>query len=303
MNSIQEFNSLLNKSTMKQSKQKINYKEQVMRICSNLLSELENKNSMCVIGAGRMSDIDITFFVPFFKKIVLTDIDTESIYTEINSNKKLEFQKRKLEVIRTEYTGFELNHFFELLKPNIIKADSFEKIEIELQKLLKGLDEYKFLKDYDDTFDFMFLSPIYTQLIYNQVLRECSVLRELGYQEHLIKFIEDYMLDEMIQVIDRFNRNIVRVLNSEGRLMVLSDIFEVESGSTFYKRIEHSIHNYDVMEEIYESYKNTYGMGLGDYGLYNLDEKLDTKLSKWLIWPYAEKKNFVVKLKILKKKT
>ena len=45
-------------------------------------------------------------------------------------------------------------------------------------------------------------------MIYNQGLRECSILRENGYPEHLIKYIESILLDEMVEVINRFNNNI-----------------------------------------------------------------------------------------------
>jgi hypothetical protein len=43
-------------------------------------------------------------------------------------------------------------------------------------------------------------------------------------------------------------------------------------------------------------------MGLGDYGLYNLDEKMEGNLTKWLVWPFREETNLIVKLKIYIKK-
>ena len=44
-----------------------------------------------------------------------------------------------------------------------------------------------------------------------------------------------------------------------------------------------------------------HGIGIGDYGLLNLDEKLKSYLSRWLIWPFDGSTSFVVKLKIYKK--
>ena len=303
MKKIEQFNYQLNNSVTFSNKRQKMYKEQVMRVCSNLMKKIEEKDKMCIIGAGRLNDLDIMMFLRFFNEVVLTDIDiasTKDTLKKMNLNYQ---QQSTINVMRTEYTGFELNHFFDNFKERIVNCHTFEKIEQVLNSLLDGLDRYKFLKDYQNSFDLVIVSPIYTQLIYNQVLRECSMLRESGYPEHLIKYIEDFMLDEMINVITRFNNNIINTVKEEGYLFVLSDVFEVDNKSDFYRRVEYVIGNYDVMEEIYEGYKKNYGMGLGDFGLYHLDENVDSTLSKWLIWPYTENRSFIVKLKIFIKKT
>ena len=103
-------------------------------------------------------------------------------------------------------------------------------------------------------------------------------------------------------LINRFNNNVISLLNETGSLMVLSDIFELKNNSGFYRRVKNSIKNYDVMEEIYDGYKEKYGMGLGDYGLYNLDDKMQKLISRWLIWPKDEESSYIVKLKIYKNK-
>jgi hypothetical protein len=55
------------------------------------------------------------------------------------------------------------------------------------------------------------------------------------------------------------------------------------------------------MEEIYNSYKRKYGVGLGDYGLLHLDDIMRAGLSRWLLWPFNENSVFVVKLRIYNK--
>ena len=72
-------------------------------------------------------------------------------------------------------------------------------------------------------------------------------------------------------------------------------------GSDFDLRIMSGIKSKEVMDTIYQNYSAEFGMGLGDYGLYNLDEKLKSYLSRWLIWPFDGSTSFVVKLKIYKK--
>ena len=303
MSRIEIFNTHLNQSNTNLGNRSKLYKEQIMFSVSNRLKLLTNNNKVVVIGAGSMSDIDITVFARFFNEVILTDIDLKSVSEAVENSKLSYVERRKIKMIRTEYTGFEINHFFDDFKERIVNCHSFEKIEQVLNSKLKDIENYKFLKEYKGKVDFLFVSPIYTQLIYNQVLRECSILRETGYPEHNIKFIENFMLDQMIPVINRFNQNLIEALHKDGELFVLSDIFQLDTKSDFYKRVEHSIMNIDVMDEIYNGYKKQYGMGLGDYGLYNLDELLQSKMSKWLIWPFTEQSSFIVKLKIYKKRT
>ena len=298
MKRIETFNTELNKSNFNTGTGLLEYKKQVSNSIEKAIKLLPKRDKVCIIGAGKMSDFDITIFLRFFDEVIITDIDLTSVNETINYLRLPAKLRKKITIVRTEYTGFEINHFFDDFKERIVNCYTFEKIEQVLESKLKGLDRYKFLKEYENDLDFIFVSPIYTQLIYNQLMRECSVLRETGYPEHLIKFIENYMLDQMIPVIDRFNSNLISRLQKDGRLMVLSDIFQLDVKSDFYKRIEHSIKNYDVIEEIYNGYKEKYGMGLGDYGLYNLDEQMKRSVSKWMIWPFTDKQSFIIKLNI-----
>ncbi|MDC0559065.1 hypothetical protein OAO42_01500, partial [Candidatus Izimaplasma bacterium] len=122
------------------------------------------------------------------------------------------------------------------------------------------------------------------------------------YPEHLIKYIENRMLDEMVEIIDRFNVGIVNLLHTDGTMFVLSDVFQVDIGSKFDLRVQAGIKNKLVMDEIYEGYVSKFGMGLGDYGLFSLDKQLQSHVSRWMIWPFTEKVNFVIKVKIYNKK-
>ena len=54
------------------------------------------------------------------------------------------------------------------------------------------------------------------------------------------------------------------------------------------------------MEGIYNNYKNTYGMGLGDYGLKHLDTLLKPIKYRWLEWPFTKDTSLFVKVVIYK---
>jgi len=302
MKKIELFNRDLNISVEDQKTTSTSFKKQVDTNIKSVVDRLENKNKVAVIGAGKMNDFSLPFFVSNFNEVVLTDIDLLSVNEAVRFERFKKNQLEKITKIRIEYTGFEQNLFFKDFKERIVNCHTYEKLEKVVKSKLDGLEKYKFLKNYQNQIDLLYVSPIYTQLVYNQLLRECAVLRENRYPEHLIKYLEEILLEEMVSVIDRFNNNLISTLSENGMMFVLSDIFQVDVGSEFYYRITPSIKNYDVMEEIYLGYQKKYGVGLGDYGLINLDEKMESVLSKWMIWEYSNDKVFVVKLKIYKNK-
>ncbi len=301
MKLMEVFNHDLNQSLSSENEGMKAFKLQVDLILRSVIERLDESEKAIIIGAGKMKDFSLTFFVKNFNEVILTDIDLKTVNEAVKDFRYTEKLLKKLTKIRIDYTGFEKNRFFCDFKERIVNCHTFEKVDQIIKSKLNGLEDYRFLKDYNESADLIYVSPIYTQLVYNQGLRECSILRENGYPEHLIKYIESILLDEMVEVIDRFNDNIINALKPNGQLVVLSDIFQVDIGSKFYLRVKNGIRSYEVMEEIYEGYKLKYGVGLGDYGLLNLDEKLKPYLSRWLIWPYDEKSAFIVKLKIYKK--
>jgi len=301
MKEIEIFNHNLNQSLMYENKEIKAFRQQVDLIIKSVYERLNENERAIIIGAGKMKDFSLTFFVRNFKQVIITDIDLITVNESIKEFNYSPQELSKIIKIRMDYTGFEKNQFFNDFKERIINCHSFEKAEQVINSKLAGLENYQFLKVYPQSADLVFVSPIYTQLVYNQVLRELAVLRENGYPEHMIKYIESVLLEKMVGVIDHFNDNLIKTLSPLGQLVALSDIFQVDIGSSFHLRVKNGIKNHEVMEEIYEGYKSKYGIGLGDYGLLNLDEKLVPYLSRWLIWPYDDKSVFIVKLKIYKK--
>jgi len=301
MKYMEVFNRDLNNSLKQENKDVDAFRLQVDLILKSLVERLNENQRVIVIGAGKMKDFSAAFFVRSFNEVILTDVDMSSVIEAESKLKLNEKDRSKITNIRIEYTGFEKNQFFQDFKERIINCRTFDKIDQVISSKLNGLDNYKFLRKYENSGNLVYVSPIYTQLVYNQILRECSILRENGYPEHMLKYIENTMLDKMVGIIDTFNDNIIRTVKDDGYLIVLSDVFQLDKNSDFYLRVKNGIRNHEVMEEIYEGYKKKYGMGIGDFGLLNLDEKMKSYLSRWLIWPFDESSSFVVKLKIYKK--
>ncbi|QMS85957.1 hypothetical protein [Candidatus Xianfuyuplasma coldseepsis] len=293
MSKIEAFNHRLNQSYQRPQHTGNEFRDQVDMSLRSLIRTLSSKSRACIIGAGKCKDFSLPIFIEHFSHVVLTDVDLVSI-------QEWDKYQHTVQIKQVEYTGFDDALFFEDFKARVATTQSYEKLDQILQQKLSPIVEYRFLEEEFHRHDVVYVSPIYTQLVYQQFLLECSELRSHGYPEHLLKYLEEKMLEEMPAIIDRFNDNVLQLLKKDGYLMVLSDIFELNNGSDFYLRVKNGIKSKDVMDEIYEGYVNKYGIGLGDYGLYNLDEKVVEQRSKWLFWPFSEERSFAVKMKIYK---
>jgi hypothetical protein len=291
MKLIEQFNHRLNQSSEVIKNQDVSFRNQVDKTLEIIIQSMSNKENACIIGAGQCRDFSLPIFIDLFNYTLLTDIDEKTVLEMVDTSSRLQFKQ-------VEYTGFDSYRFFQDFKEQMNSSKDILQIEQNINEKLEAIKQYTFLQEHFGLMDLVYVSPIYSQLVYQQILQECNLLRLSGFPEENIRHIESLMLDKMINVIDQFNNNIVSLLKDEGHLIVLSDIFELEHGSMFHKRIANEINNIEMMNSIHKEYVGQYGMGLGDYGLYNLDKKMHEINSKWLLWTFTEKRSYAVKLKI-----
>lgn len=294
MKLMEQFNRRLNSSVEVKNKSDFSFRNQVDSILQELIHSMNNKENLCIIGAGQCREFSLPIFMDAFDHVLITDIDSKTVLETIDIASNLIFKQ-------VEYTGFEEGSFFKDFNDLITKTHTTKQIDEIINKKLQVIENYKFLNEDYGSMDLVYISPIYSQLVYQQVLLECNKLRLSMFSEHLIKHIESVMLDKMIGVINRFNINATLLLRENGYLIVLSDIFELEHGSAFHSKVSKEIRSKDGMEQIHTEYVNNYGMGLGDYGLYNLDKLVHEIKSEWLLWKFTEKRSYAVKLKIYNK--
>ncbi|XMB67169.1 hypothetical protein RI065_01225 [Mycoplasmatota bacterium zrk1] len=298
MLNIELFNNSLNTTDENRFLLWKDYRSNVDSILSKTINKT-GKELVIVIGAGRCEDFSLELLVKNFNEVVLTDIDLSSVKESVDRCNLSVDDRKKIKLERIEYTGFEKNQFFNDFEERVINCKSHECLETLLVNRLKGVEAYKFLKSYTNKASLVLVTPIYTQLIYQQVMLSCSKLRVSDYPEHLIKFIEGYMQDKLIDVFRNFNSNLIRTMSEY--LIVLSDIFQDEAKSKFMKEVRNRISDLDKMEEFYDKYQSDYGFGMGDLGLFLLNELVDEVEKKWLIWPFSKGVDMVVKLAIYKK--
>jgi len=296
MSNIESFNILLNTTKDDRYQRWVEFREGIDSSLLRVITGLESRKLAIIIGAGRCEDFSLKQFVNYFERVILSDIDVESIFNAHDYLMLTKEEKARVEVVKVEYTGVENSGLFDDLVNRISKLDNFDDIEELLLKGFGDFKNYKFLKKYSA--DMVYVSPIYTQLIYQQLLMVCSKLRSVGYSENLLKYIENYSVDKLVEVFEVFNKNLERI--TDGRLVVASDIFQDYSNSDFMKRIKKDFTKESV-DSIYNQYLEDYGFGMGDLGLYLLNESMELLDYEWHVWPFVEGSDMVVKLAIYKK--
>ncbi len=79
MKKIELFNRELNQSLSSDEKQMNAFKQQVDLIMKSVCERLDYCDKAIIIGTGKMNDFSLTFFVKNFKKVILTDIDLNTV--------------------------------------------------------------------------------------------------------------------------------------------------------------------------------------------------------------------------------
>jgi len=297
MKLVEQFNHDINLSDQTRYKRWTQYRNDINTFLESFLAyRKDHLKNLLVIGAGHCDDIDLHFLKNHFDKVVLSDIDIKGMQSGILAQG---YKMYDFSIVQTDFTGFEESGFFDHLIDDLFLIKSEQEISDYLTSKFTSMIDYKFMDPVDTKYDAIIVLPIYTQLIYNQILNATSVLRAIDYPEDLIQFINDFSLQQMIPIIDNFNKNINRLLNPNGLLFILSDIFQSRINEPFHTRVTQGIHSRNIMDQLHQEYLTNHGYGLGDYGLYSITSTFNLIDYKWLIWPFELELDLVIKIAYL----
>jgi len=297
MTYIEQFNVLLNTTNEERYQRWIDFRKKIDASLLNVIERLPVRETAVVVGAGRCEDFSLIKLVNSFDKVILADIDLESIVDSVAYKELKKTERGKVELLKIDFTGVENSGLFINLEARLRAADNFDSIEKIINTGFGDIAKYRFLKNSYKEADLTFVSPIYTQFIYQQLMLTVGKLRSTGYPENLLKYIENLVSDKLVSVFKMFNDNLRKV--TRGYLVVASDIFQDYSDSDFMINIKKNFNNEEI-DKIYEQYHSDYGFGMGDLGLFLLNDLMELESSEWLLWPFSSKSDMVVKLSIYK---
>jgi hypothetical protein len=271
------------------------YIEITTNLMNSILNKQENKENILVIGAGNLSDFDLSFLLTCFNNVYLTDIDVLSINQALKDKKYYpKIKVKQVDYIGTRDTNF-FNDFSELLK-----FTEYNEVDQFFQNKIRKLMSFQFSKSFNIKFDSIYISPIYTQLLYREVETILINLTNKGFSNEYKNRLLSELLQTMTDIIDHFNMEIDNLLNEDGTLFIGSDIFYL-SEDTLSVKVKNAISKQERMERLYLNYQKKYGYGLGDYGLYSLSQYLISYHEKWLLWGKNQNNAYAVKFCVMGK--
>ncbi|XMB73117.1 hypothetical protein RJI07_04180 [Mycoplasmatota bacterium WC30] len=294
MNSIKQFNQILNSSEQNRFEIWRDYRKEVTTFLLECLNNKKYRN-LIILGAGNLDDININEIAYFFEKITLSDIDINAL--EIAKN-KYKSACDKVEIIEAEYTGLKDYDDWNNFINNILLLTNESEIKEYFFKLEKEIEKHRFTQH--TKYDVVIVTPIYTQLLLQQILKNISILDSLNYPKPLLRCLETSALEIMPKVVEVFNNNVKMLISDEGCLFVLSDIFETKIDSDFYRKVNPIINNQIEMFNFYSDYVNKFGVGVGDYGINHFVESWTIKKSQWFEWPFNKDKSIFVRAAFFK---
>jgi hypothetical protein len=256
------------------------------------LDSQTNRKNMLVIGAGNLNDFSIGFYLKYYNKMTLSDIDIDGMLSKAKEDHRISIKK-------IDYLGMDQLSFYNSMDM-FLNINEFDEIKNMLNIELSKIKDYHFSDAFDDVFDGVYVSPIYTQLLYRELESKLTLLLAKGLSEDIYDFILKNILQEMPGIIDHFNQEINRLLSDKGIVIVASDILML-TDNALSKTIKEAIHNDEKMNQLYLSYRNQYGFGLGDYGLYSLSQSLIQLKEKWILWHQSKYETYAVKVVIYKR--
>ena len=287
MKTSRDFYALLNQSNELGDNRK--YIQETTSMMESLLLTRKKPRNALVLGAGRMDDLSIDFFLREFDQVIFTDIDGPSMDKALETYQNVDgVFKREL-----DYLGLDQHHFFEDFDLLFTLEEETSRIKNFLEEKLEKILHYKFSEEFTQTFDFVYLSPIYTQLLYRQVEQTLQGLVLEGLKEETKDYVLRMLLQRMINLIDHFNSQVVNLLSKDGLVFVASDVFLI-GDDRFSKRIIETIESNEEMDTLYDVYQKTYGYGLGDYGLYSMEQRIKPVRSRWFLWHQSKHQTYAV---------
>jgi hypothetical protein len=85
------------------------------------------------------------------------------------------------------------------------------------------------------------------------------------------------------------------LLSPGGRLVVLSDILELQTSDPRLSALTRQIEQKSIDEEFLRALIDEEGLGLAFCALADLEARLDVQHSGYYLWPFDEEKSYVVK--------
>jgi hypothetical protein len=289
-----EFNRILNQSDMNRFNDWREYRNALTNHLLTIISNFNKSVNIIIIGNGNCDDIDLKRLNEKANKLVLTDIDDLALKSAIEK-----YQLESVDIIPMDYLGFEDNELWNMFLTNIIKLET-NQYKDYLNKMFQQKKPSPLTK-HINAYDYVIVSPIYTQLLLPVFLQQLSFLKDINFEEKNLNYLKELFLKHLSKIIIEFNQNIFNLGNNNSYYTIISDVLEAEINSDFHNKADIAF-NDNQMDILLDEYREKYGYGIGDYGLENAKDFGNEINNFWLKWSFSSKRVLYVKISDYTKK-
>ena len=142
------------------------YRNDVADFIRSAVSQTPRAKSIIVFGAGECNDLDLAFLAATFERIVLSDVDAQSIRDGLERQGLSD--SSQFEVLQIEYTGLAAVGFFDTLSALCSSGSSIPALSEFIASAFQNVRAADLPGLTSDGFDIVLSCPIYTQLVFTQ---------------------------------------------------------------------------------------------------------------------------------------
>ncbi|MCY9659476.1 hypothetical protein P5G65_23500 [Paenibacillus chondroitinus] len=269
------------------------HRGQIVLLINKAISSQQDVEEALIIGAGNCDDLDLIFLSRIFSKIILMDIDTESLQkgicrldinlqkqfqllggTDLSKLDQIDFYKQFIELLENKSTASKLGLFMKVISEEIIN------IEI--------LDEWK------GQFSTVISSAVYTQIFYIHVLSLFWPYAN-NYSPEEISDIVEQVRQLRDQIIRSYNDLIMSLAKPGGTVIVWTDALRIDVENPFPEDEFYLLKTEEERVEYLFKMTEAQGRDVAILGLKDLHDKISSQgrhLSSW-IWPFSNDKHYI----------
>lgn len=290
MKTIKEFNRQLNESYKKEDafSRWADYRKSLTDFVYDGLAPQANKtDSTLIVGAGHLNDLDVEKLYDFATHISFLDVDTH-------------ITMKALEERNIPHTSYSL------IEQDLTCLDGslHEKLNESIHALASEQNDHLFLQlmgqhaiSYDmGKFDRIIILPIYTQILFNQLMQTCiSINGDLQHETQIL------IMEKVAHLISLINSELINHLKKDGVLIAFSDVLEYKGSDQTAQALincysSESLEKFNTLaNDVYTSYLENFGYTLGAFGIYDMSSKIEKSADKFLMWEFDNQRKFLVK--------
>ncbi len=274
-----------------------NYREELQSFLEHTVKNIKDKNSVAVLGAGSLNDIDVKYLCREFSEVTLIDTDTKSIEEGLLRHRLTKSEVEKISIVQLDFTGAWEMGFFKELERLVKKLTPAKKVSQYISEAIDGMKPEANLKHYSVVIS----CPVYTQLLYTQTEVFLKILHEYGLYEYKdLNLMLNAAYSSMPKILNRYNDMVLNMARDDGYVFMFTDIVEMKKESVVYRKLKKlDISNKDDIRKAEDLVKK-YGIEISQVGLDDIFKKANEVDSAYLCWPFNQNKEYLVYCSALK---